>query len=486
MVKKGLDIPNGSNVFSMGFVACGSGCENKQQRDFMEKSIGGKGLEFLGRKGSSKDWIDFGKNNLYPQFLCSLLSISGVHGKIVKAKADLIAGDGLIFKGKQADEANQWYAANNYYDRLQVPMSTDIATFGALSCYIKPTKNSGGEDDLHLYKIETEDVRLGKPKEMGSGFFISNKVFRSEHWKARNTNKDEIIENYRFFTQDDLDYLFSEKDKKEFESVINSGKGFIYYDGLDSKISRYYSMPDYHSEPFFDAVQMDGELMKFDVNELRNGLSTGHIITIIREDFSVTDQAKERRIRQEERDMVSNDMAGSENARNITIVRATPPATGTDVKKPMQIDAVPNSNNKDTHSRLDNRKNTYMLIGHGIPDANIIGIPNLSASGFASQGGKMNEAMKVFMTHTIKGLRNIYTRFIVEMAKFKGFEVDGASFVDINNFKEEIPKEILAKDFTVTERRKRFGASPLTDEQKKEMIEFGQLELKLEINESGE
>lgn len=481
--KKGLDIPNGSRVFSMGFVACDNGCDNRGQREFLDKSIGGKGLEFLGRKGSSKDWISFGKNNLYPQFLCSLLSASGVHGKIVKSKADIIAGDGLSFKGKDAVGANEWYEANCYYDRLQVPMSMDIATFGALACYVKPTRNNGGEDDVYLYKIETEDIRLGKPKKMDSGFYVSKDVYRSEHWKARNTNQEDIVKYLRFFTKKDLEYLLSQKDKDSFEKDVQNRKAFVYYDGLDSKISRYYSMPDYHSDPFFDAVMMDGELMKFDVNEIRNGLSTRHIITIMREDYSTTDKEKEEKIREEERQMVRNDMTGGENAGGVTIVRVTPPAIGTDVDNPLRIDPVPNSNNKDTHERLDKRKNTYMLIGHGVPDANIIGIPNLSTSGFASQGGKMNEAMKVFMTHTIRGLRNIYTRFIVEMATFKGFDVDGADVIDINNFREDIPSEILCKDFTPTERRKRFGAAPLTDEQKQEMVEFGQLELKLEIKD---
>ena len=41
----------------------------------------------------NKDWISFGLDNLYPQYLIELFTGSGINGAIIKGVASMIAGD---------------------------------------------------------------------------------------------------------------------------------------------------------------------------------------------------------------------------------------------------------------------------------------------------------------------------------------------------------------------------------------------------------
>jgi hypothetical protein len=47
---------------------------------------------FIERKG--REWISYGEDNMYPNYLLELYNKSGKHGAIVKSKANYITGEG--------------------------------------------------------------------------------------------------------------------------------------------------------------------------------------------------------------------------------------------------------------------------------------------------------------------------------------------------------------------------------------------------------
>jgi hypothetical protein len=52
----------------------------------------------------NKDWVEYGYDNLYPQYLQQLFNTSPTHQAIVKTKSLMIVGDGYSIESDHLDE----------------------------------------------------------------------------------------------------------------------------------------------------------------------------------------------------------------------------------------------------------------------------------------------------------------------------------------------------------------------------------------------
>ena len=101
-------------------------------------------------KSKGQEWVDYGIDNLYGDYLRDLFLSSSTHGAIVNGVADMIYGGGLDATDREDNDQKkeQWLRLqellNNSDDGLLQKIAFDIKLYGMvyLKCYLESGKNS--------------------------------------------------------------------------------------------------------------------------------------------------------------------------------------------------------------------------------------------------------------------------------------------------------------------------------------------------------
>ena len=475
------DIPNGLKTFSVEHHDFGQGSSSK--------SIDDKGsfkfVEGYRKSQAKRSVIKYGKYNDHPQFLKELVELSSMHRSLIETKANLTMGDGIIFTSEKESEIKKAldFLKDTGLLEMRQGISLDLSTFGGFAAQLAyvddvtaDRQNNGLRALQMAHKHDFEEFRLMKPRQNQFGIWEADYGAIHPCWGKRARMKETIVlplwfpETKSDGTQTldaksfvlDKDVLGLDKEQE----LLKIQDRFYYYDRTFTNLTKFYPVPDYQTRAAINAIILDGELIEFDVNELRNNLTTGYIVTFLRKDWSKEDPERESQTRAAERDLVRNDMTGAENNGRVTIVRAEPPADGEKAKEAFTVNEIPNTNTADRHNILEARKNTYILVAHGIIAPEIAGIPNSVKSGFSSDADRIVDAIaNLFFTRLNKN-REVMKKFYLKMVKEAGFEVDDMQFVDNIPFRKKIETALLKHAFIIDEVRKMHGHEPLTDEER--------------------
>lgn len=438
------------NYFSQTVVS--SGHDNALMPKYSEN----RAVELLlsGRK-NNLNIIKYGSDNQHPNYLCELPLKSGLHRTILIAKSELVAGEDVVFIGEDADDAKEWFNEVGL-DETREPIAYDLVTYSGFAIQniysFDIEKKSDGTRKLEsVHKEDFKEFRLTTPEQLKSGIYKPLECKLHPVW-GRSPRKAQIKTLPLWFPEGDKNYP-----KKK-------GKNFIYYDRVHTNILKWYPLPDYESQSCMNAIELDAELIMFDVKELENNLNTGYVVTFLRKDYSSIDPKKERELRSMEESLVRQDMTGAKNNKNVVVLRAEPPKANENVKTPMTITPVPSNNNSERHTILERRKNINILIGHGLPDPAIAGIPDLTKSGFASEAAKMEAATSIWFFTRINSFRRPMRRYYLKMAKEAGFNVTDCKIIDSIPFRARMTEKLMLATMGTNEIRADYGKSAASDE----------------------
>jgi len=322
------DIPNGLKTFSVENIDFGQGSTSKS----IEDKGSFKFVELYRKSQSKRSVIKYGKYNDHPQFLKELVELSSMHRSLVETKANLTMGDGVIFTAATEGVPKQAlkFLKDTGLLEMRQGISLDLTTFGGFAAQlayvddVTANRPNNSMRDLKMaYKHDFEEFRLMMPQQNQYNIWESNYGAIHTCWSRRARMSEAIILPLWFPDTDsdgnqsadakvfklDLDILGLENEK----AAKSLEDRFYYYDRTFTNLSKFYPVPDYQTRAAINAIILDGELIEFDVNELRNNLTTGYIVTFLRKDWSKEDATKEAKIRAAERDLVRNDMTGSKN-----------------------------------------------------------------------------------------------------------------------------------------------------------------------------
>lgn len=432
-------------------------------------------VEGINKNATKKTIIKFGKHNDHPSFLKELLGISSMHRSLVETKANLTMGDDLSFITKNPADAKSVY---DFFDNLGLiqareKIALDICTFGgfvmqhAYMTNVAITKPGQSKRKLEMaYKHDFDEFRLLNPVKNKYGIYEPTYGALHPCWGKTYRSSDTLYLPLWFDETKNTDFSLDKDiyDNLTKEELLSFENRFFYYDKTYSNIAKYYPVPDYQTRAGINAIILDGELIEFDVQELRNGLTVGYIITFIRKDWSKEDPEKEERIREAERAVVRNDMTGSQNRGRVTIARVEPSADGAKQSKGFEIAEIPNNNTSDRHDIIEKRKNAYLLVAHGIVAPEIAGIAS-NGNAFSSDADRIVDAISNLFFIRLNKFRAVMERYYLAVAKEAGFDVQSVSFVDKIPFRKKIDSAILKHAFLIDEIRKMNNYPALTAEE---------------------
>lgn len=308
--------------------------------------------EKLDRKG----WVAWGVDNLFPQYLTELAQSSPVHGALVVAIGDMIAGKGVKSEQYDAD-----------LERLNVSETVygcahDYKKFGGY--YIEVIYSTDGSGVAKLNHIPFEECRIAVEEETDA--IVG--VFHSLDWEnpRKKKNTPTFVPIYN---------------PVKASSELRQMHWCFTYTG-----SQTYPRPDYWSAVNY--IELDRNMGIYHVNNIMNGLFPSFIISFF--NGQATPEQKTAMLRDWE-----NKLSGARNAGKFYMTfneRETP--------KP-EITTFPLSDADKQYQVLENTAQQKVIVAHRVTTPLLFGIRD-TGTGFGSNKDEMATGLEIFKKQVIE------------------------------------------------------------------------------------
>lgn len=399
---------------SIGFVQF----ENHNVPQFLEKT--------------NKEWISYGENNNYPDYIVELFNRHAENGAIIRGKANYIFGKGLTFDPSGLN-ADQLQALNTFLNRAN-RYGEDMNDIYAKLCLSLSLYNGfalqviwgAGQTITDIFFIEMSFLRRSKD---------GKKVFYCENWILPNGNINHQPEKDSTFKCFDL-----------FNSNVRVGTQILYhvvYNPTSQKFSDLYPVADY--QQCVSDIETDIEITNFHRSNVKTGFSAGAMLTLFNGEPDET--AKKKILERFKRNYTGTDVAGGlilnfapKGGQKAEVTPLTPP----------ELDKQ--------FEQLAQRIQQKVFTGHGVPNVGLFGI---QVAGKLGTREELREAYELWKTTYISQRQEIIVNVLTQLAKINGCLGDllEPTFTDPIGFDWTDPN--INKFMTVDEVREKLGLPPI-------------------------
>lgn len=308
-------------------------------------------------------WINYGADNLFPQYIVNLFSTSAVHSALVRSIATMVAGEGL--------EANSTEAKLELVKiglLQQIPhMAFDLKLQGGFYLEVKRDGNAVVNNTRH---IPFQEIRIGE-KDINGNIL---QFYHSLDWSDASCKVTPI---------------------EPFKSNGGAGSVQLFYCLPLIVGSNTYPHPDYIAA--VNWIEVDKNTAVFHNNNLANGLSPGLLVNWKN---GIPNTQKQQEIKEE----METNLGGPRNAGKIIMT-----FSDDDVSAP-DITPVPLSDASDQFQFLSEESTNEIMIGHRVVSPAMFGV---KTSGSLGDRQELETAAQLFHHNVIAPMQ----KFIVESCK---------------------------------------------------------------------
>lgn len=348
-----------------------------------EKQIEGSAVT----RKNSLGWVNWGAKNNYPNLLLNLYNQSPTHRAAVNFAMMSILGNGVDFEAMQlnGDEVVPNYAQT--WDEVIKALALDYILYGSYAIQVIMNKDGKTYSYWHM---PLDKVRWSEYDEDGQ----ITKYWICNDWTATG--------QYPPFEIDALDM----KD----EWKLEKGKPYLYVYRTYSPAMTYYTQPHYQAA--LNAIQAEIEYCNYDLKNIVNGFAPAGVLTLPEVE---TDEERQAIIQN-----VTRMFQGSENANSVFI-------TFRNNIEDKGVEYVPfagNQGNVNVYAEANQRVINRILEAHQIPNASLIGMPDIGNSGFSSEADKLQVSYELYNKLTGNYNRMAVIRTLNQMLKMNGIETE--------------------------------------------------------------
>ena len=347
------------------------------------------------RETRNKDYIKYGEDNLYPEYLNFLFNKSAKHNAIINGKANYIFGNGY---------ENGDFIINRTGESLNditKKSLLDIQIYGGFKLEVIW---SFAKKIVEVYHVDYSCIRKGKD----GGFYYK------ESWQASNREDEKYIPG--------------------FDPHNPIGSQIFEYNEYRPGV-RFYPLPGYIGSNNY--IETDIEISKYYLSAIRNGMMPSKLVQFY-EGNSITDDKKkdiERRWK--------NKFSGAENAGKFVMV------FNTTKDKQVTVDDLSASDLDKHFQELNKTTQQEIYAGHGITNSALFGIMEQGKLG-GNSGEDMKVSYSIFQNTYSKPKAKDFDRelnWILGYSNFKGvYELIPSDPIGINFDIKDIVS-ILPKQF---------------------------------------
>ena len=349
----------------------------------LEKQIEGSAVT----RKNALGWVNYGLRNNYPNLLLDLYNQSPTHRACINFGVQSILGNGVDFDAMKlnGDEVVPNYAQT--WDDLIKNIALDYMLYGSYALQI--IKNKDGKT-FSFWHMPLDKVRWSEYDEDGqiTSYWISN------DWTATGQFPPFQIDAF---------------DMRE-DSVIESGKPYLYVYRQYSPAMTYYTQPHYQAA--IKAIQSEIEYVNYDLKTTVNGFVPSGMLVLNEVE---TDAERQGII-----ENVTRMFQGSENANSVLVTFRS----NVEEQKPEFVPFTANQGNINLYASANERTVSRILAGHQIPNASLVGMPDIGQTGFASEADKLETAYQLYNKLTGNSNRMAVIRTLNQMFKMNGIETE--------------------------------------------------------------
>ena len=361
---------------------------------------------------SKADWIPYGDNNLYNEFLVELLNTSSKHNSLVKKKVNMTAGEGFV----ETVENKEYLENINGKEDLSTiafKCGYDLMTYGGYAYAItwsKDKKTIARHSYVDFGKVREakqlqDESTMSKLQEEGVDFY-----YMSADWSNTRDEKNtpKLIQG------------FNEQFKDETTQLVYVTE---YRPGCD-----YYTYPDYISS--VDWIELDKEIANFHINSVKNGFTPSMIISF-RGGIPSDEEMKKFNKK------IQKEYAGTDNASRVFLTFSESGDTAPEFI-PVNLNA-----SDERFLQLEEQIQQNIVIAHGATPI----VAGIAIAGKLGSSDEILEAEDVFQSNVIDTKQHLIEQSFNKIAKINGLteplELSGInSAPDI----DEVVPEVIDKE----------------------------------------
>ena len=335
-------------------------------------------------KVDRKGWVNYGDQNDFPQYLRDLAHESPVHGSLVVAIGDMIAGKGI--------KSEQYQAELDALDINTLTYATahDLKLFGGF--FIEVIWSNDRTVISKLNAIPFEECRIAVNQDDDSEIGIFHSYDWSNTRKKRNT--PEFIPKYNYLTR--------EQEPRQIYWCFT-------YTGSDV-----YPRPDYWSA--INYIELDKQISIFHINQISNGLFPSTIINFY--NGQATPEQKQQMMMDWE-----NKMSGARNAGKVVMFfnERDQPKT--------EITPFPVNDADKQYQLMDTTATQKIITAHRVTTPLLFGIRD-TGGGFGSNKDEMAVGLEIFNKQVVEPYQAKINKSIEELL---GNQLPGVEFEIVPN-----------------------------------------------------
>jgi hypothetical protein len=339
-------------------------------------------------RATRSGYISYGEDNLYADYLISLMNRSAKHNAVLKRKAMMIGGNG--FNNSDLDPIAINFLINPYnelsLDEIAFRASYDLELFGSYALEIIYSKDRSKISEVNY--IPVNKVRLSED---------GKNIFYSEDWS-----------NLRKFAPI----------KKPVFNPKNPVASQILYIKEYRPGNEYYGQPEYIS--CVNWIELEWEISLFHLNQVKNGFAPSMVINFT--NGVPSDDEMNDVIRQ-----LQNDFEGARNAGKAMFLFSDGDNNAVKIT-PIQL--------TDTDERfieLNKEITQGILTGHSVTNPGLFGI---STPGELGQKTIILESLEIFQSMYVSPKQDIINNTFNKLLKFNGSQ----SKLRLNKYELNIDK----------------------------------------------
>lgn len=357
-----------------------------------------------------KEYIYFGADNLYPQYLIELFTGSGINSAIIKGVSAMIAGDqqstcqglDVVDKDELEGDAKEQYLKFNKLlktgSRNTIKnLAFDLKLFG--TCYINVIWNKSKTAIHEIKHIPAQYIRSGKADSYGN----VNEFYYSYDWSNIRKYKPRTIK------------AFNPEDRTE-TSQLMQVKEY-------NPQSFYYGIPDYVGGT--DYIQLDMSIAELHLANIDNNFMPSCMVNF--SNGIPTDME-----RQEVERKLNQKFSGSGNSGKLII-------TFNDGKETTpEVVPLNTGDNDDKYQFLSTEVSRKILTSHRVTSPLLFGVK--AESGFGSNADELRDSYSLYNSTCIKPFQSTLLESLDQI-----FRINGIDSLDIY-FKTLKPADFLDLD----------------------------------------
>lgn len=218
-------------------------------------------------ENNSKGWVDYGKDNLYGNYLIKLARTSNKHGAILKRKVDMTASKGFI-----ETALNKEFIENPNGENLDViafKCAYDLMIYGGYALNV-----IWSIDKTKIAKIEYVDfknIRVSTkvlPQEKKGDIYKPTDMqyfWYSDDWSNLRKCAPQLVQGY------------SEKYRGQMQNeIIQGSPNQLFYFTEYMPGCDYYTLPDYIAGESY--IALDSEVAQFHLQNTKNGFAPSYMV----------------------------------------------------------------------------------------------------------------------------------------------------------------------------------------------------------------